>query len=535
MNHWRFAICAGAVLAAASVLEAPLPTMTSAAVFGDTHLGAFVAYALVTGMCVSARSAAFRVIGAHVRNDTRKRMVSNLMAMDAHFFDQASTGKIVSVIDTDVEKVARLFEWAIHVVLRSIVRMSVTFAFMAAVDTRLTLIMFISVPICGAFTHLMGKCIEHVSAERDAASREASSLMHEVFMGQATLTVMGAVDYATGKVFDRFERAFNASLKTIRLVAQYGTLINYAAPIVSTATLIAYRPGRMQPGDLMAFVLYAQAMHTVFGDVATVVVDMHNAADPLHHVMRYCRMGTDARTFGTLHPVNQPVHVEFAHVSFAYPTRPERWVIDRFCMRVHSGSIVVLAGASGSGKSTLFHLLTRERDATRGIVSIDEVNIQAYSEVWIRRNVGLVPQHTMLFSGTVRDNLTMGCSYLEAEIERACRLAHAHAFITTRLPGGYEADIGQNGRLLSGGQRQRIAVVRAILKRPQLLLMDEPTASLDDESARALCATVDLINIEYRATVLISSHDLARIGNHWRVVRIDAMTDDAQSISENRT
>jgi len=203
--------------------------------------------------------------------------------------------------------------------------------------------------------------------------------------------------------------------------------------------------------------------------------------------------------------------IEFKEVGFSYPTRPDTKIYDGFTLTIEAGTTVALVGGSGSGKSTAVQLIERFYDVDHGSLTIDGVDIRNLQLKWIRKQVGLVGQEPILFSGSIAENISWGRpDATPEEIEQAARMSNAHEFISL-FPDGYATKVGQSGSQLSGGQKQRIAIARAIIKNPSILLLDEATSALDTESERVVQDALDkLLKLQRRTTVVIA-HRLSTI------------------------
>src|SRR5712672_6208 len=218
-------------------------------------------------------------------------------------------------------------------------------------------------------------------------------------------------------------------------------------------------------------------------------------------------------------PVPARGDVGFEKVSFAYPTRLDALAVNGVSLTVRAGEKVAIVGPSGAGKSTLFHLLLRFYDPARGVISFDGVPIRAADPREVRSRIALVPQDSVVFATTARENIRFGRPDADdAEVERAAELAHATEFIR-RMPGGFEAQLGERGVTLSGGQRQRIAIARAILRDAPLLLLDEATSSLDAESETLVQTALE--ELMYHRTTLVIAHRLATVLSCDRIMVMD--------------
>jgi ATP-binding cassette subfamily B protein len=211
--------------------------------------------------------------------------------------------------------------------------------------------------------------------------------------------------------------------------------------------------------------------------------------------------------------------IRFENVSFNYPSRPESRALDAFDLAVAPGETVAFVGPSGAGKSTTFQLLLRFYDPAAGRVLVDGIDIAQADPLQVRSRIGLVPQDTVLFAATARENIRYGRpGATDAEVEAAAQAAAADDFLR-RLPQGYDTFLGERGARLSGGQRQRIAIARAILRDPPILLLDEATSALDAESERLVQAALDRL-MQGRTTIIIA-HRLATVLQADRIVVLD--------------
>jgi ATP-binding cassette subfamily B protein len=212
--------------------------------------------------------------------------------------------------------------------------------------------------------------------------------------------------------------------------------------------------------------------------------------------------------------------VSFEHVSFRYPSRPDAWALADFSLDVREGETVAIVGPSGAGKSTTFQLLLRFYDPALGAIRIDGLPILSMDPQALRRQIGFVPQDTVLFGASARENIAYGRpGSSDGEIEAAARAAAADEFLR-QLPAGYDTFLGERGTRLSGGQRQRIAIARAILKDPPILLLDEATSSLDAESERLV--QLALAELMRGRTTLVIAHRLATVLKADRIAVLEA-------------
>jgi ATP-binding cassette subfamily B protein len=279
--------------------------------------------------------------------------------------------------------------------------------------------------------------------------------------------------------------------------------------------------GSITPGRLGQFVLYAAFAAAGLGQLSEVwgeVSAASGAAERLFEILNV-RSQITAPASPLAMPVPARGDVSFDKVAFAYPTRPDTLAVDGVSLSVRAGEKVAIVGPSGAGKSTLFHLLLRFYDPASGTISFDGVPIRAADPSELRARIALVPQESVVFATSARENIRFGRpDATDLEVERAADLAHATEFIR-RLPGGFEAQLGERGVTLSGGQRQRIAIARAILRDAPLLLLDEATSSLDAESETLVQTALEEL-MRHRTTLVIA-HRLATVLSCDRIMVLE--------------
>jgi ATP-binding cassette, subfamily B, bacterial len=296
--------------------------------------------------------------------------------------------------------------------------------------------------------------------------------------------------------------------------------------VFSAVTLVlwlgarAVLDGSMTGGELAQFMSYAIFMATAVGALAEMWGEIQRAAGAMERTVELLESRPSIVTPenpAALNPARGAIR--FEHLSFSYPSRPETRALDDFHLEIAPGETVAFVGPSGAGKSTVFQLLLRFYDPQSGRIVIDDVDIARASPEAVRARIGLVPQETMIFGASARENIRYGRpDASDAEIEAAARAAAAEEFIS-KLPEGYDTFLGEKGARLSGGQKQRIAIARAILKNPPILLLDEATSSLDSESERLVQDALE--QLMRNRTTLVIAHRLATAINSDRIVVID--------------
>jgi ATP-binding cassette subfamily B protein len=326
----------------------------------------------------------------------------------------------------------------------------------------------------------------------------------------------------------RYDSAVEDSFRTgIRRMRVRAWMIAVAVMCVfSAVTLVlwlgarAVLDGSMTGGELAQFLSYAIFMATAVGALAEMWGEIQRAAGAMERTVEL--LGSRPSIVTPVKPVALPASrgaIRFEHLSFHYPSRPDARALDDFDLAIEPGEKVAFVGPSGAGKSTVFQLLLRFYDPISGRILIDDVDIAHADPVEVRSRIGLVPQETIIFGASARENIRYGRpGASDADIEAAARAAAADEFIG-KLPDGYDTFLGEKGARLSGGQKQRIAIARAILKNPPILLLDEATSSLDSESERLVQDALE--QLMRQRTTLVIAHRLATAINSDRIVVVD--------------
>ena len=279
--------------------------------------------------------------------------------------------------------------------------------------------------------------------------------------------------------------------------------------------------GRMTGGELGQFLLYAMFVASSAAALTEMWGEVQRAAGATERLVELLQAEPDIQAPASPVPLPSPGtgRIQFEAVAFSYPSRRDTRALDDFSLAIEPGETVAFVGPSGAGKSTTFQLLLRFYDPQSGRVMVDGVDLVTARPEDIRQRIGLVPQDTVLFGASARENIRYGRpDASDAEIEDAARAAAADDFIC-ELPEGYDTFLGERGARLSGGQRQRIAIARAILKDPPILLLDEATSSLDAESERVV--QVALEHLMQGRTTIIIAHRLATVLKADRIVVMD--------------
>ncbi|NBR78524.1 MAG: ATP-binding cassette domain-containing protein, partial [Alphaproteobacteria bacterium] len=307
-----------------------------------------------------------------------------------------------------------------------------------------------------------------------------------------------------------------AAMTAIAIVLVFGGVVGILW--VGAQNVLA---GEMSGGLLSQFILYAVLCATSIGALSEVWGEVQLAAGATERLVEILEVEPQIKAPENPKPLPEPVtgQIVFDKVTFQYPTRPQISALSDFSLTVEPGETVALVGASGAGKSTVFQLLSRFYDPQQGCVQIDNTDIRALSPQDVRSVLSLVPQETTIFAKTARDNIRFGCpDASDADVMAAAQAAQADGFLS-RLPRGYDTQLGERGVTLSGGQRQRLAIARAILRDAPILLLDEATSALDAESETLVQRALG--HLMAGRTTLVIAHRLATILKADRIIVMD--------------
>ncbi|MFP3904513.1 MAG: ABC transporter ATP-binding protein, partial [Armatimonadota bacterium] len=381
----------------------------------------------------------------------------------------------------------------------------------------------IAFPLVAAVTAYLGRFMRRYSRRVRKRIGNLTSATEEALRGMRVVKVFGLEDQVRNHFMDENTGVFQGVMKETLIRAITNPVIAGFIGLVLCATLVyggqELMHGRVQDGagGLMAFILLLQGAGSQVNRLTRLHLTVQRAeaaAERLYEILSEEPEITerpDARTLDKLQG-----YVAFNNVWFSYDAEP---VLRDINLEISPGEMVAIAGPSGAGKTTIANLVPRLYDVTRGSVTIDGVDVRDLKLAFLKRNMGIVPQETNLFSTSVRENIAFGKpDASEEEIIQAARAARAHEFITT-LPDGYDTHVGERGLLLSGGQRQRLAIARALLRAPKIVIFDEATSSLDNETQRLIHEALTEL-LEDRTAIVIA-HRLSTIRDADRIIVVE--------------
>lgn len=451
-------------------------------------------------------------VGQRVVVDIRTEVYKKLNKLSLSFYDRNKTGTIMSYVTNDVAALqGALIQSTIDMFTEGVILIGSLIALLL-LDWRLTLFTFLTAPVVYLVISVFGKKLRASGHRIQERTADITSVLQEKISSPRVVKSFVREDYEINLFEQQNHLNFRANMKNAQLSALLTPLIEFVAAL--GITLILWYGGHqviegyMTAGSLVAFLLYAVNMSNPIKRLTKVYAEIQKAMAAAQRVFDILDKESDVvdkPNSIVLHDVKGDV--EFKNVNFSYNENEP--ILKGLSFKAEAGKVVAFVGPSGAGKTTIASLLSRFYDVTSGQILIDGVDIKDVTCSSLREQIGIVPQETVLFNGSVYDNILYGrLDATKEEIEAAARSANAEGFILS-LPEGYNAMLGDRGLNLSGGQRQRISIARALLKNPRILVLDEATSALDAESEKAVQEALDRLLVG--RTSFVIAHRLSTI------------------------
>ena len=474
---------------------------------------------LFRGFFFYGQSYLISYVGQRVVIDIRREVFKKIQRLSMAFYDKNKTGTIMSYVTNDVNALQTgLVDNIVEMITEGVILVASIVA-MIYLDWKLFLFSLCTFPVVIMFIDFFGKKIRASGGKIQGATADLTSVLQEVVSSARVIKSFVREDYEIERFETQNMHNFRAQMKYVKLSATLTPTIEFVAAIGVTMILWfggnSVIDGDITAGALVAFLTYAVNISNPIKRLSRVIANIQKAlaaADRVFDVLDLPELIQNKPNAQLLPHVKGSV--SFNNVSFAYNT--DEPILDDVSFSATPGQVVALVGPSGAGKSTVASLLPRFYDVTGGSIVIDGLDIRDVTMESLREQVGIVPQETMLFNGSVYDNILYGrLDATEEEVMAASKAANAHNFIS-ELPNGYDTQLGDRGVNISGGQRQRIAIARAILKNPQILILDEATSALDTESERVVQEALDRLMVG--RTSFVIAHRLSTIKNADKIL-----------------
>lgn len=464
-------------------------------------------------------------IGERVMADLRIRLFTHLQTLSLGFYNDRRTGELVSRLTNDVSTVRALVTSDISTAIAQVFTLIGALILIIVTDWRLTLFMLAIIPVAMSIALLFGRRLRGISAKVQDQLAEATSVLEEALGGVRVVQSFTREEYEIDRFRMNIEKTFALALRRIRISSLFGPVVSFLgfAGVVSIFWFGGHEvlAGNLTAGQLFMFLVLTLTIAGSIGQFTGLWTGLQETLGATRRMFDILDTQTDIHekpNAQTIHQVKG--QIVFDNVSFAYSDEPGACILENVSLETRPGEVLALVGPSGAGKTTLVNLIPRFFDPTAGRILVDGYDLVDLKVKSLREQIGIVPQETLLFGTTIRENILYGrLDASEAELIAAARSANAHEFIT-QLPKGYDTQVGERGVKLSGGQRQRIAIARAILKDPCILLLDEATSSLDSESEGLVQEALD--RLMTGRTSIVIAHRLSTIQNANRIAVLEA-------------
>jgi len=491
----------------------------------NTWFPGFLAAAVIFGAFAALRFYMVTWVGERVVADLRTAIYRRVVRMDPMFYETTRVGEVLSRLTADTTLVQAIAGVNLSIVLRSTLSLIGALVLMGLTSARLMGVILLMIPVVIVPLILTGRRVRGLSRASQDRIADTSSLADETLNAIQTVQAFTMEELQSERYRKAVEDSFATAVRRTKVRAALtaiGVMLVFGG--ITFVLWLGARQvlsGTMSGGELAQFLLYAAFVGTSAAALTEMWGEIQRAAGAMERLSELLQAQPVIRA--PQPPLELPARVRgtirFDNVTFHYPSRPQQAALDNFTLDVSAGETIAFVGPSGAGKSTTFQLLLRFYDPDSGNVLIDDKRLADLRPEDIRAQIGLVPQDTVLFGASARENIRYGRpAASDAEIEAAAVAAAADEFLR-KLPEGYDTFLGERGTRLSGGQRQRIALARAILKDPPILLLDEATSSLDAESERLVQQALEKL-MQGRTTIIIA-HRLATVLKADRIVVMD--------------
>ncbi len=454
--------------------------------------------------------------------DLRKQVYAHIQRLNLSYFETVQTGDLTYRFTEDIDRVGEVVNKVFHDFTPCVLQLIVLLGYMIYLNWQLTLATFIVAPLMGVLIGWFGEQMLKFSRRSQNRISNLSALLTEVFSGIRLVQAFAAEEFEIERFAQEAEENRQAKYATERLRAIQNPVVGF---VYAMSVLLLFLLGGWQisMGNLTGaqFATFVAAALLLIDPIAHITSNYNEfkqgeaSVDRIFELVAIQPTVVEKPGASVLPAVTGKV--EYRNVSFAY--KVDEPVLKDLSLLAQPGEAIALVGASGAGKTTLVNLLPRFYDPQAGEIFIDGINIQDVTLKSLRRQIGIVPQETTLFSGTIAQNIAFGQAEFDLkDVQEAAKIANAHQFIT-QFSQGYYTWVGERGVNLSGGQRQRIAIARAVLLNPSILILDEATSALDSESEALVQEALERIMKE--RTVFIIAHRLATVRRADRILVVE--------------
>ncbi|MBO3271870.1 ATP-binding cassette domain-containing protein [Hymenobacter sp. NBH84] len=483
----------------------------------------FAALILLQGMFSFGRIWFFTQVSEFTVRDIRQALYQKFVTLPIPYFERNRVGAITSRITSDVSVIQDSFSLTLAELFRQVTTLLAGIVFIMVVSVKLSMFMLLTFPPIVVLAMVFGRKIRVLAKVTQDELAKTNVIVEETLQGINTVKAFTNEQFETGRYTSSLTRTVKAALQSnlyrggfvsFVIVGLFGGIV---LVLWRAATLV--QSGQMTIGDLTQFALYTIFIGASVAGLGELYGKVQSTLGSSERILEILDEPAEPTHLPGATPLQIRGDIEYQHVAFRYPTRPDLAVLKDISFDIQAGEKVALVGPSGAGKSTIVQLLMQFYELSGGKILIDGRDAALLDLTELRRHIGIVPQETILFGGTIRENIAYGdTSATDAEIIRAAKQANAWMFIES-FPEGLDTLVGERGIKLSGGQRQRIAIARAILKNPAILILDEATSALDSESEKLVQSAMDELMVG--RTSIIIAHRLSTIRKADKILVID--------------
>jgi ABC-type multidrug transport system fused ATPase/permease subunit len=447
--------------------------------------------------------------------DVRKDVFKKLVTLPVYFFEENRVGDLMSRLTSDVEQLQQVFSFTLANFIRQFLILVLGTLFLFFTNVKLALLMLSTFPVIVIGALFFGRYVRKLSKERQKYLADTNIIVEESMTGIRNVKSFTNERFEKNRYWSKINEVVRIALNLAKTRGLFSSFI--VTMIFGGIFFILWFGFRMVQNDaltigkLVAFIVYTAFIGGSIAGLGNFYTQIVAAIGGTERIRQILNQKQEVEVDGEEVPVKRFIkgEVKFNHVAFSYPARKDVPVLKDISLEVKPGKKIALVGQSGSGKSTIVQLLLKYYDIDEGSILVDGKNIDSYDITAYRHHLGMVPQDVLLFGGTIRENILYGKPEAnEDEIIEASKKSNSYDFIMA-FPEGFDTLIGERGVKLSGGQRQRIAIARAILKDPEILILDEATSSLDSESERLVQDALNKLMLG--RTSIIIAHRLSTI------------------------
>ncbi|MGL5963635.1 MAG: ABC transporter ATP-binding protein [Fusobacteriaceae bacterium] len=454
-----------------------------------------------------------------IRREIRLDIFKQLQNLPLAYYKKNKLGDIMTRLTGDSASLGQI-GFMLFDMLKEAIAVAALIFRMFQVDVKLSLISIIILPLIGGMVKKYTKKIRKAGRVRQDSAGEVGAFIQEALSGIQVIKAFNRTDMIMKKYdkisYEEFEKSYKSRKIKAKVSPINELLATFMIALVALYGGYQIIKGQMTAGDLVSFVTAVGLMQQPLKRLIDKNNSIQEALPSADRVIEIMDVPMEVDYHNDRAEIFENVHqINIENLNFKYEDS-EREILKNLNLQINRGEVVALVGKSGSGKTTLVNMIPRFYEATSGSIKINGTDIKNYSLKEYRNHIGIVPQETFLFSGTIRENLKFGKEQIsDDDVERASKMANAYDFIKD-LPQGFETEVGERGVLLSGGQKQRIAIARALIQNPEIMILDEATSALDTESERLVQKALD--NLMENRTTFVIAHRLSTIINADKIV-----------------